>query len=105
MVYFNDQLKNNSYADKWKCKLPTTPNLIREFTNKENTQYIITFHIQVSIVYMDTVMFFEKKIQDSLANDNKFEPIYNPPTTDAITCLNESSFCQDLDRKFHLIMI
>ena len=31
MVYFNDQLKNTSYADKWRCELPTTPNLIRKF--------------------------------------------------------------------------
>ena len=101
MVYFNDQLKNTSYADKWRCELPTTSNLIRKFYKQG--KYAIHNnlpHSSVNSVHGHSYVSLKDIIQDSLANDNKFEPIYNPPTTDAITCLNESSFCQDLDRKF-----
>ena len=39
-------------------------------------------------------------IQDALANDNDFEPIYSPPSNKEISRLNESAFCEDPIKKF-----
>ena len=106
MVYFNDQLKNTSYADKWRCELPTTPNLIRKFYKQG--KYAIHNnlpHPSVNSVHGHSYVSLKEIIQDSLANDNKFEPIYNPLQRMQLLVSTNLPFVKISIENSHLIMI
>ena len=101
MIFFNNELKTTSYNDKWRCELPTTPNLVRtiykegKFAIHNNLPYPT-----IKSVEGHSYISLNEIIQDALANDNDFEPVYSPPSNKEISRLNESAFCEDLIKKF-----
>ena len=102
MEFFKSELDHLSYNDKWRCQLPTNLNMIRKFY-KEGKYAIHPNlpHPSVEIIDGHSYVPLKEIIQDALANDTKYDPIFSSPTSDRVSMLNESAFCQNLFEHFH----
>ena len=58
-------------------------------------------HPSVEIIDGHSYVPLKEIIQDALANDIKYDPIFSSPTSDRVSMLNESAFCQNLFEHFH----
>ena len=101
MSFFNNELKKMTYDGKWRCELPTSNNLIRKFY--KDGKYAIhpnLPHPDVETIYGHSYVPLNQIIQDALANDCSFDPIYKAPESGYIHDLNESPFCHELSKSF-----
>ena len=91
MSFFNNELKTMTYDGKWRCELPTSNNLLRKFY--KDGKYAIhpnLPHPDVETINGHSYVPLNQIIQDALANDCSFDPIYKAPESGYIRNLNES---------------